>query len=144
MRGNRFTVEGVKNLYRAVYDTSSMNAIYDSNHLLQLAVFSTHQGELLQERIEFLNANTAHTWVNRGTKLMMALQCSSRDAMLCYLEDVPVELMPQALEFMRRNTCCHKQEQTRNIVHAIARWWNMPSLYAFRSCAKATRKRRHS
>ena len=119
--------------------------------------------EKLQDHIDFLNSAVVHDEAgavrgdgfvslvrdpegNKRKKMMVALWRSSRVSMLRYLEDVPVELMPQVLDFIRTNTCGHKQqEQTRNAVHSIARWWNMPSLYAYRSCAssKATRKRRH-
>ena len=85
VRGNNFSVAGVKSLFKAVFDSSSMNSVSESNHACQLELFSNE--ERIQEYLGFLNAE--HRDVVRMAKMMIALR-HSKESLLNYLEDVPL------------------------------------------------------
>jgi Ran GTPase-activating protein (RanGAP) involved in mRNA processing and transport len=123
---NDFTSIGVKALLISVFDSSSLNAISESNHTL---------GSLYI----FLQDNELEDCIDRlleleGTeKIVLALQ--DKDSLLKYLANVPVELIPEVLAFPQR-VVNQPQHKHLNIVYSTMRWWNMPMLYSYHSCAK--------
>ncbi|KAL9187503.1 hypothetical protein ACHAXT_001606 [Thalassiosira profunda] len=130
LEGNRFTVAGAKSLMSAIFDASSLNSIAESNHTCNLRLFSIGPQTLLS-RINFE--------FDRKKKVLVALQSKS-DALLRYLMDVPVELMPRVLEFVQAESNARKRANT---MYAIARFWEMPSLYSYhRLGAKPSSKRK--
>lgn len=70
LRGNSFSVVGVKTMFKAVFDSSSMTAIYDSNHSCQMMLFSQMEG--IQEHVGRLN--TEYLEAGRRNKVKLALK----------------------------------------------------------------------
>jgi hypothetical protein len=130
---NNFTSIGVKTLLNCVYDNSSLNATLESNHTLNnLKMFNCPNN--LDGCIDRLLV------LDRTQKILLALQ--DKDALLKYLANVPVELIPEVLAFPLF-VVDQPQHKFLNVVYSTMRWWNMPSLYSYhRRCAKSDAKRR--
>jgi hypothetical protein len=92
---NEFSSIGVKALLTCVFDSSSLNAISESNHSLEeLSLFLPAQDDWLQNCMDRLLE------LDRIQKILLALQ--DKDSLLQYLANVPVELIPEVLAFPRR------------------------------------------
>jgi Ran GTPase-activating protein (RanGAP) involved in mRNA processing and transport len=133
LRFNNLTTIGVKALLTCVFDSSSLNAISESNHTLtEIDIISRHVDNLAGSIDRLLS-------MDRTQKILLALQ--DKDSLLQYLANLPVELIPEVLAFSQRegNSCQHKQ---LNIVYSTMRWWNMPMLYSYHNYAKSDTKRK--
>jgi hypothetical protein len=77
--------------------------------------------------------------LDRTQKIILALQ--DKDSLLKYLANVPVELIPEVLEFTR---WADDQPLNKhlNIFYSTMRWWNMPLLYSYYNCVKSDAKRK--
>jgi hypothetical protein len=133
MHSNFITSIGVKAVLTCVFDSSSLNAISESNHTLggmNMFLKGNHESnDRFQDCIEYL------LLLNRMQKIFLALQ--DKDSLLKYLANVPVELMPEVLAFPY-----YQQLDYVNIVYSTMRWWNMPMLYSYQCCAKSDAKRK--
>jgi hypothetical protein len=133
---NNFTSIGVKALLTCVFDSSSLNAISESNHTLnQLFLFpegdyKLHRciGGLLQ--------------LDRTDKILLALQ--DKDSLLKYLANIPVELIPEVLAFPHEWFDNLHQQKHLTVVYSTMRWWNMPLLYSYHNCVQSDAKRKRS
>jgi hypothetical protein len=124
--GNNLTSTGVKALLTCVFDSSSLNAISESNHTLErMNVFdyNNKQFKRLQGCIDRLLE------FNRTQKIMLALQ--DKDSLLQYLANVPVGLIPQVMAFPLRRDDNQLQHEYLNVLYSTMRWWNMPMLYSY-------------
>jgi hypothetical protein len=118
---NNLTSIGVKALLTCVFDSSTLNAISESNHtLLSMCIFLIGNKTLHGCIQKLLN-------LNRTQKIFLALQ--DKDSLLKYLANVPVELIPEVLEFTRW-VDDQPLNKHLNIFYSIMRWWNMPMLYS--------------
>jgi hypothetical protein len=139
LKGNNFTSIGVKALLNCVFDSSSLNAISESNHtLLSMFIFHSHhfnltEGYKLQCCIDRL------LQLNCAQKIMLALQ--DKDSLLKYLANIPVKLIPEVLEFTRW-VDDQPLNKHLNIFYSTMRWWNMPLLYSYYNCVKSDTKRK--
>lgn len=125
---NKFTPIGVKSIFLGVFDHSSLNAISESNHTLcALDLFRTSKLNDCLHRINY--------GFGRKSKLLIALH--EQESLLKYLEDVPVELMPEVLAFIQAEDC---QKKLLNMIYSTMRWWNMPSLYSYHLAPSKKRK----
>jgi hypothetical protein len=132
--GNNITSIGTKALLASVYDSSSLNAISESNHNLErLFIFHSHHFNLAG-CIERLLA------LDRTEKIVIALQ--DKDSLLKYLSNIPVTLMPEVLAFPLERFVDKHQRKHLNIVYSTMRWWNMPLLYSYYNCIKSDTKRK--
>ncbi len=52
-----------------------------------------------------------------------------KESLIEYLADIPVELMPDVLVFIQRET---DKIQSLSMMYAAMRWWHTPSLYVHR------------
>jgi Ran GTPase-activating protein (RanGAP) involved in mRNA processing and transport len=131
LHSNNFTSIGVKALFNCLFDSSSLNAISESNHTLTgMFMFYSHNcynGGLLE--------------LDRAQKILLALQ--DTDSLLKYLANVPVKLMPEVLAFPNQHVDDDLvgQDEHLNIVYSTMRWWNMPLLYS-NHCVKSDTKRK--
>jgi hypothetical protein len=132
---NNFTSIGVKTLLNCVFDSSSLNAISESNHtLVGMNIFS-----------DLASDNNLDVYINqllkldRTQKIVLALQ--DKQSLLKYLTNVPVGLIPDVLGFPQRidNQPRHKH---LNIVYSTMRWLNMPMLYSYHHCVNSDTKRK--
>jgi hypothetical protein len=141
---NNITSIGVKALLTCVFNSSSLNAISESNHTLGgMNMFLQGNNDRLQDCIDkLLN-------LNRTQNIIAALQ--DRDSLLQYLANIPVQLIPEVLSFPLQNWIFNGvldddflvgQEKHLNIVYSTMRWWNMPLLYSYYNCAKSDTKRK--
>jgi hypothetical protein len=131
---NNLTSIGVKALLTCIFDSSSLNAISESNHTLErLGLFSRQTQESLVGGIDRLLE------LERTEKIVLALQ--DKDNLLQYLAKVPVELMPEVLRFPQR-VVNQPQHKHLNKVYSTMRWWNMPMLYSYHCCVKSDTKRK--
>jgi hypothetical protein len=131
---NNFTTIGVKALLTCVLDSSSLNALSESNHTLQQMYTFCGTSPSLQVCIDRLLD------LDRTQKILLALQ--DKDSLLQYLANVPVELIPEVLAYSQRGDHQHRH---LNVVYSTMRWWNMPMLYSYHNCDKSDSKsKRHS
>lgn len=126
VRGNDFTKVGVKEMFSSMFDSTTLDTIYSSNHFCQVNLFSVADRSLY-DHVGFLNAED---WESaRKTKMKVALEYS-RESLLQYTELIPVELMHIVIEFI---LVMSEESNRADMVYTIMRWWNMPSLYTYRS-----------
>jgi hypothetical protein len=134
---NIFTSNGVKALLTCVFDSSSLNAISESNHkLVRIQIFNEENNKNLQCCIQKL------LQLDRTCKIMLALQ--DKDSLLQYLANVPVQLIPEVLAFPLQHVDDYLvgQDEHLNVVYSTMRWWNMPLLYSYHHCVKSDAKRK--
>jgi hypothetical protein len=123
--GNNFTYIGVKALLTCVFDSSSLNAISESNHTLTIIVFSDNNRPI--QRLDGCIRRLIK--MNRIQKILFALQ--DKDSLLNYLANVPVELIPEVLAFPLRQADNQHQPRYLKVLYSTMRWWNMPMLYSY-------------
>lgn len=126
IRQNNFTLTGVKYLIKGVFDTSSLNAMSDCNHVCALQILS-EPAVVRRERLNMSGIN----WELDRTSKVLSLFCV-KESMMHYLEDLPVEYMPDVLSFIQNEK---DQKKLTNTMYAIVRYWEMPTLYSFHSGA---------
>jgi hypothetical protein len=120
---NNFTSVGVKALFSSIFDSSSLNAISDSNHSLIIDVI----------RDNYFHRMSKFNRINEGEwpmpdKLLIAMH--DKDSLLEYLANLPVELMPRVLNFVQMD---RDKVMSLSMVYVSMRYWNMPSLYSHRN-----------
>jgi hypothetical protein len=124
----------VKALLKCVFDSSSLNAISESNHALAgMELFDdmkSHCSRLVQGCIDNLLRLT------RIQKIILAL--NDKDSLLQYLANLPLNLIPEVLAFSQAHGC------QLNAMYSTMRWWNMPLLYSYYSYVKSDTKRKRS
>jgi hypothetical protein len=104
MHLNNITSIGVKALLTCVFDSSSLNAIAESNHTLgEMYMFLKGNNET-NDRLQDCIGRLLELY--RTQKIVLALQglaLQDKESLLKYLANVPVELMPELLAFIRQN-----------------------------------------
>jgi hypothetical protein len=121
---NNLTSIGVKALLTCVFDSSSLNAIAESNHTLERMDMFSYAFDMSDFISALLN-------LGRKQKILLALQ--DKKSLLNYLADAPVKLMPEVLAFPLRRAVDKSQRKHLNVVYSIMRWWNMPLLYSYKT-----------
>jgi hypothetical protein len=133
---SNFTSLGAKTLFTSVFDNSSLNNIWQSNHTCNMYV--ANFGSNIQQHFSPINS-----CLDQTDKILLALL--DKESLLEYLLDVPVEFMPEVLVFLQRNDRISNPSRLRstmfydymepshtlNMLYSCMRWWNMPSLYSF-------------
>jgi hypothetical protein len=131
---NNLTSIGVKALLTCVFDSSSLNAISESNHKLENMSIYTECFYNLAGYIDKMLE------LDRTEKILLAMQ--DKDNLLQYLSNISVEIIPDVLAFFRGQVVNEHQHKHLNIVYCTMRWWNMPLLYSYRNCVKFDTKRK--
>jgi hypothetical protein len=129
----------VKALLTCVFDSSSLNAIAESNHALAIYFFNN----VYKPPIEQIDCCINRMFqLNRTKKIMVVLH--DKDSLLQYLANVPVKFMPEVLAFPLQSPGCYQhQHKYLNVLYFTMRWWNMPMLYSYhRCCVKSDTKRK--
>ena len=142
--GNNITSIGVKALLNCVFDSSSLNAISESNHILVgMNIFNSTN---ISMSSSFLLSQKFNGYVGKllelgkRDKILLALQ--DKDSLLQYLANVPVELIPEVLALNNGRFDNQCQQKYLNIMYSTMRWWNMPMLYSYHSCLNSDTKRK--
>jgi hypothetical protein len=131
LSSNNFTSIGVKALLNCVFDSSSLNAISESNHTLaEMIIFLGQMSDNLTGCIDRLLR------MEQIEKILLAL--NDKESLLKYLANVPVELIPEVLAFSLRQVGNERQHRHLSIVYSTMRWWNMPMLYSHHKLCGAT------
>ena len=123
---NNFTSIGVKVLLTCVFDSSSLNAISESNHTVVKMIIFSHQDSGNSSSYSFCSCINGLLHLGWTQKIIAALQ--DKDSLLHYLANVPVKFMPEVLAFPGWNV---PEQLHLNIVYSTMRWWNMPLLYSY-------------
>jgi hypothetical protein len=126
LQSNNLTSIGVKALLTCVFNSSSLNAISESNHALAgMELFDEESNKNLLRCIGGLLE------LDRAQKILLALQ--DTDSLLKYLANIPVTLMPEVLAFPNQHVDDDLvgQDEHLNIVYTTVRWWNMPLVYSY-------------
>jgi hypothetical protein len=134
LHSNNFSAIGVKALLSCIFDSSSLNAISESNHTLKILWLFSEEGCKLQRCIDKLLR------MSRNQKIVLAL--NDKDSLLKYLANVPVELIPEVLAFSLLRLVDEHHHKHLNIVYSTMIWWNMPMLYSYYRCDKSDGKRK--
>jgi len=146
LRSNNFTCIGVKALLTCAFDSSSLNAISESNHTLTEISFFSEESNRPIQRLDGFIARLLE--LDRTQKIILALQ--DKDSLLQYLANIPVELIPEVLAFPLRRGYQFQQVNNKdsykylNILYSTMRWWNMPMLYSYYNCVKPDAKRKRN
>jgi hypothetical protein len=135
---NNITSVGVKALLSCFFDSSSLNAISESNHTLVGMIMFWRGNHENNDRLQRCIDRCLD--LNRMQKIVLALQ--DKDSLLKYLANVPVVLIPKVLAFPQGRFANEHQHKHLNIVYSTMRWWNMPMLYSYYDCAKSAAKRK--
>jgi hypothetical protein len=126
--GNNLTSTGVKAPLTCVFDSSSLNAISESNHTLsKIDFFDDGNNRPIKEMHNCINTLLGF---DRTEKLLLALQ--EKDSLLQYLTNVPVGVIPDVLAFPHGRVVDEHQYKHLNIVYSIMRWWDMPMICLFK------------
>jgi hypothetical protein len=127
LHSNNMTSTGVKALLTCVFESSTLNAISESNHtLINLFMFSGQVSDNLQGCIDRLLD------LDQTQKILLALQ--DKDSLFQYLANIPIELIPEVLAIPLRRAEDQPLHKHLNIVYSTTRWWNMPMLYSYHHC----------
>jgi hypothetical protein len=138
---NNFSSIGVRALLTCVLDSSSLNAISESNHTLEKIDFFNNVDRLPIEQIDCCMNRLFQ--LNRTQKIVIALQ--DKDSLLQYLANVPVGLMPEVLAYSHGWVANEHQHKQLNVLYSTMRWWNMPMLYSYhQDCVKSDAKRKRN
>jgi hypothetical protein len=130
---NNITSIGAKALLSCVFDSSSLNSILESNHILvSMNILYEESNKNLHDCIKRLLE------LDQFQKIMLALQ--DKDSLLKYLANVPAELLPEVLAFPRGRIADERKH--KHLMYSTMRWWNMPMLYSYHNCAMSDAKRK--
>jgi hypothetical protein len=132
---NNLTSIGVKALLHCLFDGSSLNAISESNHTLEILMLFWYSGQ--KGKFDYCIDRLLE--LDRIQKIMLALQ--DKDSLLQYLANVPVEIISEVLAFPLRQVE-DQQHKYFNVVYSTMRWWNMPLLYSYHNCVQSDTKRK--
>jgi hypothetical protein len=136
LHSNNFTSIGMKALLTCVFDSSSLNALSESNHTLrEIRFFDDINSERFDGCIDRL------LQFDQTQKILLALK--DKDTLLQYLTNIPVKLMPEVLAFSQRDDY-QRSRRNLSIVYSTMRWWNMPLLYSYYCCTKSDSKRKRN
>jgi hypothetical protein len=130
---NNMTSIGVKEMLTCAFDSSSLNAISESNHTLK-GIHMFTKGDDFRRGIHRLLA------FDRTQKILLALQ--DKASLPKYLKNVPVELIPEVLAIPHGRAVDEHNYKYLNIVYSIMRWWNMHMLYSYHNCDESSAKRK--
>jgi hypothetical protein len=149
---NSLTSIGVKSLITCGFDSSSLNALSESNHTLRGMNLYDYKprGVVQTARTHHLTpyTNILQGCINRLLGLdktqKMLLAMKDKDSLIQYLANVPVDLMPEVLALPLLQYANGRQHEHKhlNIVYSTMRWWNMPLLYSNHNCVKSDAKRK--
>jgi hypothetical protein len=140
MHSNNITSTGVKALLNYVFDSSSLNAISESNETwVGMNIFNnTRQISSSSHRFQGFIHKLLE--LDRIDKIVLALQ--DKDSLLKYLANIPLKLIPEVLAFPCGRIVDEHEHKHLNIVYSTMRWWNMPLLYSYYNCVKSDTKRK--
>jgi hypothetical protein len=143
IQSNNFTSIGVKALLTCIFDSSSLNAIAESNHTLASIImfYSQESGIYSSDTFKRLDGCIDRLLdLDWTQKIMLALQ--DKESLLKYLANIPVELIPKVLAFPFQQDIDQRQHRHLNILYFTMRWWNMPMLYSYHNYVKSDTKRK--
>jgi hypothetical protein len=141
MHSNNITSNGVKALLNCVFDSSSLNAISESNEtLVRMKIFNNMRQISSSSHSRFQGYIHKLLQMDRIDKILLALQ--DKDSLLKYLANVPVELIPEVLVFPLGQIANEFKHKHLNIVYSTMRWWNMSMLYSYHNWAKSDNTKR--
>jgi hypothetical protein len=140
LHSNNLTWIGVKALLTCVFDSSSLNALSESNHtLLGMDFFDDNNRPFSKGA----NCISRLLHLDRTQKILFVLQ--DKDSLLQYLANVPVELIPEVLAYPHGRVDNEHQHKQLNVLYSTMRWWNMPMLYSYhQDCVKSDTKRKRN
>ena len=122
LHSNKITSIGVKVLLTCVFDSSSLNALSESNHTLERIDFFDDDNRPIKKLPNYINKVNdfeRFQWLGRTRKILLALQ--DKDSLLQYLANVPVKLMPEVLAFPLRRDANPCQHEHLNILYSTMR-----------------------
>lgn len=133
LSNNNIFEQGRRALLSAIFDNSSLNSVYESNHTCELNFDGLNN--LHQEMMLINNFTDAET--NRKRKIVTALHDATDDnSYFNVSDDVPIEFMPDVLELMQYGVRKYRNSsllynQCFNLMFGVLRIWKMPLLYSF-------------
>ena len=147
LHSNKFGACGASALLHTVYNTSSLDALSASNHVCHIKICA-HLAALVMTDVRVgtdlaFNAMGLSAKACREAKLVCAL---SSDEMFQLLDDIPLRLMPHALEIFtsKMDDSCELSNREctprLDIVVRVMSGWKMPLLYRGTTCCDGWKK----
>ena len=155
---------GAQILKAALFDTTSLQTIANSNHVCEVIITGQNRRSLQNETIRKINALDVSEGKKVRLKVVLALNEINRDLFdPNAFQDIPLELMPRVFELAQQDVSNygvniklvkkepyrrHREEPTAdphsalNRIHGIVTSWNTPLLFTRGSgVLKATKKK---
>ena len=140
LRENDITEEGNKNMFRALYDPTSMDSIVESNHTCLTYTLSVDQRSRLQKEVAMINSCNDSIGQKIRKKVVLALCRQDRELFdLSHFNDLPLQLMPRVLALIQEHAMYRRiavdfaskeleKDALSRLFHTL-RGWELPLLF---------------
>ena len=147
---------GTQILKAAIFDTTSLKSIANSNHACEVIITAPNRRSLQNETVRKINALDVSEGRKVRLKVVLALNETNTDLFdTNAFQDIPLELMPRVLELVQQDVSCYKEnvqlvkkepkkqknrgyyrvgptadpDSALNRIHSIVSTWNSPLLF---------------
>jgi len=157
LRENDITEEGNKNMFRALYDPTSMDSIVESNYTCLTCTLSVDQRSRLQKEVAMINSCNDSIGQKIRKKVVLALCRQDRELFdLSHFNDLPLQLMSRVLALIQEHAMYRRiavdfaskeleKDALSRLFHTL-KGWELPllfeSLHISSNGAGTKRKRR--
>jgi len=164
LQGNDITEEGNKALLKAVFDSTSMDSIIESNHTCMPFAYHTYRADnlyqrpLLEQELHAIIVNNGISIQQKIRKKVILALCGVDGGLfdLSHLNNLPLQLMPHVLELIQKHTEARtddvfnmpgrqlEKDALSRLFHTL-RGWELPLLFEnlrTSSATDTTRKRK--
>ena len=147
LKNNEITEEGEKTLLNALFDTTSMDSIVDSNHTCMAYTYDKNNSSIVAQRplveTEVLGINKNKTMsIGQKIRMKVVLALCGVDGCLfdlSLLNDLPLSLMPRVLKLIQEhsetrtfkniNTPIQLEKDALSRLFHTLRGWELPLLF---------------
>jgi len=144
LKNNDITEEGEKQLLKVLYDPTSMDSIVNSNHLCIPYTFDVEKSSIAAQRpletaVFAINADDDISVKQKIKKKVVLALCGVDGGLfdLSHFNDLPLQLMPRALELIQKHTTIRSINNTpvqlekdalSRLFHTLL-GWELPVLF---------------
>jgi len=136
---NSITDEGRRLVEKALFDSTSKEAILTSNHDCMVSMYDNEYRDLISFEVALINGGESYNRaMKQKSKVVVALcQAGGEQFDLGFFNDIPLELMPRVLRLVQYHSLCRLDQLNRmqldteklsRLFHNL-RWWKLPLLF---------------